>query len=64
MSDVVVEKVGVEANVGDAARSRNRREWRADVKGSESFGDVATETEGAVAEAARKKLDELKERGL
>ena len=35
MSDVVVEKVGTDANVGDAARSRNRQEWRADVRGAE-----------------------------
>ena len=64
MSDVVVETVGTDANVGDAARSRNRQEWRADVRGAEKEGDVATETEGAVAEAARKKLDELKKQGL
>ena len=64
MSDVVVEKVGTDANVGDAARSRNRQEWRADVRGAEKEGDVATETEGAVAEAARKKLDELEKQGL
>ena len=60
----MVEKVGTEANVGDAARSRNRQEWRADVGGAPETGDVATKTDGAVAEAARKKLDELKKQGL
>ena len=64
MSDVVVEKVGTDVNVGDAARSRNRQEWRADVGGAPETGDVATKTDGAVAEAARKKLDELKKQGL
>ena len=31
MADVVVEKVGTEENVGDAARDKNRQEWRANV---------------------------------
>ena len=64
MSDVVVEKVGTDVNVGEAARSRNRQEWRADVKGAPETGAEATKTDGAVAEAARKKLDELKKQGL
>ena len=64
MSDVVVEKVGTEANVGDAARSRNRQEWRADVKGAEGETEEATTEGAAVAEAARKKLDELEKQGL
>ena len=64
MSDVVVEKVGTEANVGNAARSRNRQEWRADVKGAEGETEEATTEGAAVAEAARKKLDELEKQGL
>ena len=53
-----------EANVGDAARSRNRQEWRADVKGAEGETEEATTEGAAVAEAARKKLDELEKQGL
>ena len=38
-----MEKVGTEANVGDAARSRNRQEWRADVKGAEGETEEAND---------------------
>lgn len=63
MADVVVEKVGTEENVGDAARDKNRQEWRANVKDG-ADGEQSSDTGAAMAEAAKKKLDELKEQGL
>jgi len=55
MADVTVEKVGEEGNVGEAARDKNRQEWRANLKSDE--GDE-------VSEDVKKKLEELKESGL
>ena len=55
MEDVVVEKVGEEGNIGEAARDKNRQAWRANVSGGMDDG---------VAEEAKKKLEELKDAGL
>jgi hypothetical protein len=63
MADVVVEKVGTEENVSDAARDKNRQEWRANVNDG-ADGEQSSDTGAAMAEAAKKKLDELKEQGL
>jgi|AntAceMinimDraft_1070359.scaffolds.fasta_scaffold13379_3 hypothetical protein len=74
-----VEKVDEEANVGTAARDRNRQEWRANVgagglgedgsgkvDGEETSGGGVSEVEGGggATEEAMKKLEELKEAGL
>ena len=56
MDDVTVEKVGTEENVGDAARDKNRQEWRANIKDEKMDDDVS--------EDVKKKLEELKESGL
>ena len=66
MDDVgTVEKVGEEANVGSAARDKNRQEWRANVGGGDGGGEADGEDAGAGAtEEAKKKLGELKDAGL
>ena len=51
-----VEKVGEEASVGEAARDKNRQEWRANITGGGAGADVS--------EDVKKKLEELKESGL
>ena len=56
MADVTVEKVGEEASVGEAARDKNRQEWRANIDGGGAGADVS--------EDVKKKLEELKESGL
>ena len=56
MADVTVEKVGEEASVGEAARDKNRQEWRASITGGGAGADVS--------EDVKKKLEELKESGL
>lgn len=56
MADVTVEKVGEEASVGEAARDKNRQEWRANISGGGAGADVS--------EDVKKKLEELKESGL
>jgi hypothetical protein len=56
MADVTVEKVGEEASVGEAARDKNRQEWRANITGGGAGADVS--------EDVKKKLEELKESGL
>ena len=56
MADVTVEKVGEEASVGEAARDKNRQEWRANINGGGAGADVS--------EDVKKKLEELKESGL
>ena len=58
MADVTVEKVGEEGNIGEAARDKNRQEWRANISGG-GGGDDAGATE-----EAKKKLEELKDAGL
>ena len=56
MADVTVEKVGEEASVGEAARDKNRQEWRENITGGGAGADVS--------EDVKKKLEELKESGL
>ena len=54
----MVEKVGEEGNIGEAARNMNRQAWRANVSGGDGDGAAG------VAEEAKKKLEELKDAGL
>ena len=49
MEDVVVEKVGEEGNIGEAARNMNRQAWRASVSGGDGDGAAG------VAEEARRR---------
>lgn len=59
MADVgTVEKIGEEANVGSAARDKNRQAWRASV----NVG--GGEEDAGATEEAKKKLEELKDAGL
>ena len=58
MADVTVEKVGEEASVGEAARDKNRQEWRANIDGGGAGAGAD------VSEDVKKKLEELKESGL
>jgi hypothetical protein len=58
MSDVTVEKVGEEGNIGEAARDKNRQEWRANISGGGGGEDAGA------TEEAKKKLEELKDAGL
>lgn len=55
----VVEKVGEEANVGTAARDKNRQEWRANISGGDGDGDGDGGEDAAATEEAKKKLEEL-----